>query len=124
MKIRIRWYEIILGLFFYVIFMGGTFFALDQWIMPKIVRKGAVKEIPDVIGENVSKADSILKTYGFETSVAGTIPSELPKNSVVSTEPSPGKVVKLGRTIKIFLSDGSLEGEGKEESNPPKPRLP
>lgn len=124
MKIRIKWYEIILGLFFYAILLGGTFYALDRWIMPEVVRKGSVTEVPDVTGENLHKADSTLRASGFQTAVAGTVSSELPKNYVVSSDPSPGKVVKIGRKVKIYLSGGSLDGAKKEEEETSRPKFP
>ncbi len=109
MRLKIKWYELLLGLIVYGVLLTGTILLLDLWVMPRAVRRGAVEEVPDVIGKPLSVADSILKVHHFDTAIGGTIQSQITKDYVAETDPQPGKMVKWGRTVKIFISEGLQE---------------
>jgi membrane peptidoglycan carboxypeptidase len=62
--------------------------------------------VPSVTGMSVSSAMSVLSGAGLSPQQAETVPSSLPKGSVVSTNPSPGADVPRGTTVYVYTSGG------------------
>lgn len=62
--------------------------------------------VPSVTGMSVSSAMSMLSGAGLSPQQAETVPSSLPKGSVVSTNPSPGSNVPRGTTVYVYTSGG------------------
>ncbi|HET6910670.1 MAG TPA: PASTA domain-containing protein, partial [Mycobacteriales bacterium] len=62
--------------------------------------------VPSVTGMSVSSAMSMLSGTGLSPQQAETVPSSLPKGSVVSTNPSPGSNVPRGTTVYVYTSGG------------------
>lgn len=81
---------------------------LDNLIIPWYVNSPETT-VPDVIGMNDSTAIELLTNAGFEPSIIDTTYSEAyPIGTVILQKPEPGKIVKVGRNIYLFVSSGEL----------------
>ena len=85
----------------------ASFFAL------RVIVRGKEVEVPNVIGREYTDASKILGEHGLNTvKIEGEkYSATLPKGHVIKQDPVPKKKVKLGRTIKVFLSKGTELGK-------------
>ncbi|XRQ07074.1 penicillin-binding protein [Actinomadura welshii] len=68
---------------------------------------GDTTEVPDVQGRTVNAATARLKAADLQVRVAsGSVDSDQPKGTVVSTSPGPGSEVPPGTTVILYLSSG------------------
>ncbi|TDC83247.1 transglycosylase domain-containing protein [Actinomadura sp. 7K507] len=68
---------------------------------------GDTTEVPEVQGKTVGAATSRLKAADLEARVAsGSVDSDQPRGTVVSTSPGPGSEVPPGTTIMLYVSSG------------------
>jgi beta-lactam-binding protein with PASTA domain len=124
MRFPVKWYEILLASIIYFFLIVATFFVFDRWIMPKVARRGEVVEVPDIRGKMPEEASKILREAGLESTVVGTIYSEISVGKVAELEPRPGKVVKRGRTVKLFVSKGLGEEDTLSQPLNKRPPIP
>jgi membrane peptidoglycan carboxypeptidase len=68
---------------------------------------GTGKALPDVTGESLDNARSILEATGFTVVDGGRVTSGLPVGAVVNTNPPAGSLVSLGSAITVYTSDQS-----------------
>jgi beta-lactam-binding protein with PASTA domain len=61
--------------------------------------------VPDVRGEKVNDARKELRSAGLDVEFS-RVPSDLPKNTVVSQSPAPGTATRLGEQILVTASSG------------------
>ena len=86
--------------------VGGI--AADWFILPWFVKRGEVKELPDVTERPLEEARQILEQEGFELIVEGErMDTELPKGTIISQMPRAYSTVKKGRRIYVVVSKGS-----------------
>ncbi|MGE0141093.1 MAG: Stk1 family PASTA domain-containing Ser/Thr kinase, partial [Ilumatobacteraceae bacterium] len=64
------------------------------------------QEIPNVVGQNLAEATRILEGAQFVRGEVTTETSDLPKDTVIRTEPPAGELLKPGETVDIVLSGG------------------
>lgn len=75
--------------------------------------------VPNLEGMTTDQASQALKSAGLEMSVAGSESSgTVDKDRVTRSEPTTGSAAKKGDTIKVWLSDGTVEVP--DVSNQPK----
>ncbi|QHO68334.1 transglycosylase domain-containing protein [Marisediminicola antarctica] len=74
---------------------------------PELIR-GSTQSVPNVTGQSVDQARSVIQSLGLAFSDGGTIASELPAGRVASTQPGAGARVSKGTLVRVFTSDGSL----------------
>ncbi|MCU1584701.1 MAG: hypothetical protein JWM49_1257 [Microbacteriaceae bacterium] len=70
--------------------------------------RGATQNVPNVAGQSVAAAKSLIQSLGLTFAQGGTVASEFPAGTVASTSPGAGAVVGRGQTITVNVSDGSL----------------
>jgi membrane peptidoglycan carboxypeptidase len=68
---------------------------------------GTGKALPDVTGESLVNARSILEGTGFTVVDGGPVNSALPLGAVVNTNPPAGSLVSIGSSITVYTSDQS-----------------
>jgi serine/threonine-protein kinase len=95
-----------------VLWMGAVFaagFLISNFLlMPWVVRRGAVVEVPDVRGLTLDQAKELLSQKGLEITMAGwQYDPSIPDSSVSLQEPEPKMMVKMGRKVKVVLSRGT-----------------
>ena len=65
---------------------------------------------PTVVGQTQEQAIATLKEAGLEFAIASTeASSEIPANSVISSNPEAGTIVDKGTTVKVVLSSGPAD---------------
>jgi len=86
----------IIGLLSGVLFMtGGNIF-------------GKEVAVPDIVGMNITKADTELSKLGLVMNVTLHQSSDkVEKDAIISQDPAKGRKVKAGRLINVVISDGS-----------------
>ncbi|MCU1437926.1 MAG: hypothetical protein JWP66_1013 [Naasia sp.] len=72
--------------------------------------RGVEVKVPDVSGQTLDGARSILGGAGFSTSDGGTRPSSAPAGQVVGTDPGAGATATRGSTVTIYTSSGEPPG--------------
>ncbi|WP_165959075.1 transglycosylase domain-containing protein [Actinomadura sp. KC345] len=73
---------------------------------------GDTTEVPDVQGRTVGAANARLQAADLKSRVAsGSVDSDQPKGTVVSTSPAAGSEVPPGTTVILYLSSGREEGD-------------
>ena len=90
-------------------FIGLIVFVItcDQVIMPLYVKHGKDVVLPQVVGMQFSKADSLLKKQGFRTILDKEVySSKYPKGTVAFQNPFPESIVKKGRRVYLTVSKG------------------
>ncbi len=81
-------------------------FALDRWIMPNYVNNPETK-VPNLIGLQQQDAIAILEKQDLEPVIKDTTyTNKYPRGSIMFQQPKPGKIVKIGRKIYLFVSGG------------------
>ena len=79
-------------------------------VFPKITASKDV-EVPDVYGMEISKAEKMLKKYGFKIDSKKKANDEVDEDLVIETEPSKNRYAKKGSTVVIYYSSGSQKIE-------------
>jgi len=74
-----------------------------QYVVSRGVETG---EVPDVVGDKRSTAESKLQDAGFKVSVTEQFDDKVKSGLVISQNPSKGIVVAKGSTVKIVVSKG------------------
>lgn len=89
------------------VFLAG--FLLSNFVMmPWVVRRGAVVEMPELKGLTYDQAKELLSQKGLEIMLAGwQYDPGIPDSSVSLQEPEPKMMVKIGRKVKVVLSRGT-----------------
>jgi len=83
------------------------FLLFDNFLMPWITRHGDEFELPDVMGQTLTDAMTIMDSVGVEIFIAGEEPSpELPEGTIMNQVPPGGSKVKRGRRVKVVISAG------------------
>lgn len=75
----------------------------------RIAIHGREVNMPNLVGKNVSEANSLLRTRGLVLRVADRIYSELPINVVVRQSPPPGMLMKVSQQAHVVLSLGQRQ---------------
>ena len=75
---------------------------------PAALINGSTQAVPNVTGQSVDQARSVIRSLGLAFADGGTIASELPAGRVASTNPGAGALVSKGTLVRVFTSDGSL----------------
>lgn len=89
-----------LGIFALIILL------LDLIIIPWYVSSKEVV-VPNVIGKHENEAVQLLKKEGFDPAISDTsFVENISKDHVFLQKPEPGKIVKEGRTVYLFVSGG------------------
>lgn len=66
--------------------------------------------VPTVVGQTQEQAIATLKEAGLEFAIASTeASSDIPANSVISSDPEAGTIVDKGTTVKVVLSSGPAD---------------
>ncbi|WP_072343677.1 Stk1 family PASTA domain-containing Ser/Thr kinase [Actinomyces urinae] len=66
--------------------------------------------VPTVVGQTQEQAIATLKESGLEFAIESTeASSEIPANSVISSNPEAGTIVDKGTTVKVVLSSGPAD---------------
>ena len=96
-----RWIIIISTILLLVAAVAGAMRLRDYFIVPEI-------EVPDVQGEPVSRAFSILEGEGLTYKVVDEAVSSdtVPAGHVVQQSPAPGRRIKKIRAVELWLSSG------------------
>jgi len=64
--------------------------------------------VPKIVGLQQQEAAGLLRSLGFESEVISEKASEdVPEGRVLDAEPGAGRVVKVGRTVRLTISSGS-----------------
>ena len=90
------------------VFLGLVVFLLiiDNLIMPWYVSSPETS-VPEVVGQQVSEAVSLLEKDGFDIIISDTSYGlQVPVGAVFFQKPDAGAVVKEGRTVYLFVSGG------------------
>jgi membrane peptidoglycan carboxypeptidase len=69
---------------------------------------GSGTKVPNVAGQTVAAATSLLQASGFTVAVGPAVNSSLPSGEVVSTNPGAGELLSSGYQITISPSNGAL----------------
>jgi membrane peptidoglycan carboxypeptidase len=64
--------------------------------------------IPEISGQTVEAATSVLEGNGLDVENGGEIDSSVPAGRAVSTEPATGSVVSKNSDVTLFVSNGTL----------------
>lgn len=75
----------------------------------RIAIHGREVNMPNLVGKNVSEANSLLRSRGLVLRVADRIYSELPINVVVRQSPPPGMLMKVSQQAHVVLSLGQRQ---------------
>lgn len=94
-------------IFFIIIFIFTI--VLDRIILPIYV-SSEEKQVPSVIGKTQLEAKKILEAQNFDIVISDTIFSNTTEiGKVIMQRPNPGKLVKSGRKVYLFVSGGIKE---------------
>lgn len=75
---------------------------------PRVLVNGTSQPVPNVAGQTVDQARSVIESLGLDFAEGPQVPSEIPAGRVVGTDPGAGAQVSKGTTITVQISDGSL----------------
>ena len=82
----------------------GLFFLLAGYI----ISGGQNVRVPNLVGKSIVEAHMTLKESGLTLELNGSRYSSIvPKDSIISQDPAPGRVVKSSRKIRVVLSRGT-----------------
>jgi serine/threonine-protein kinase len=88
-----------------ILFLFVTYH-LTMWLWARTAPKET--QVPKTVGYTSKEAVRLLKSAGLASEVTAEKPSESqPEDTVISTDPAPGRKVKLGRVVRLTLSSGS-----------------
>ncbi len=102
-------------LFFYILVLtiGGILSFLSFWYTLRLNVKGEVIKTPSVISKPVDEAVKILKKNDLYLTVNKTrkvYSDYIEKGNIAIQIPEPGRLIKKGRKIEVFISKGSRRG--------------
>ncbi|MCU1407390.1 MAG: hypothetical protein JWQ43_3693 [Glaciihabitans sp.] len=72
------------------------------------LQTGTGKSIPEISGQTVAAATSVLEGNGFTVVNGGTVDSSIPEGRAVSTTPATGTLVPKGSEVTLFTSNGDI----------------
>jgi len=75
----------------------------------RIAIHGREVNMPNLVGKNVTEANSLLRSRGLVLRVADRLYSELPINVVVRQSPPPGMLMKVSQQAHVVLSLGQRQ---------------
>ncbi|HEY0258865.1 MAG TPA: transglycosylase domain-containing protein [Lacisediminihabitans sp.] len=70
--------------------------------------KGSGVTVPNVTGQQLGQATTLLEGLNFDVTNGGPVASGLPVGQVVRTSPAAGTSASLGASITVYTSDGTL----------------
>jgi beta-lactam-binding protein with PASTA domain len=92
------------------LFLGGLIVLIllgDNLVMPWLVSRGGVVEVPDVVGLRFERAQIVLDSLGLQTRESEVRPDlKYPLGTVVAQVPNMGSKVRSGRRIYLSVSGG------------------
>jgi serine/threonine-protein kinase len=95
--------------------------ALAIFALPALTRDKA--RVPDVVGQQVLAASTILRNQGFDVDIERVNHDDAAKNTVLRQDPGSGERVEKGSTINLTVSDGpatkgvpDVVGKGRREA--------
>jgi eukaryotic-like serine/threonine-protein kinase len=81
------------------------------------------QRVPEVVGEKVGAASTILRNRGFDVQIERQTTDNVPKDTVFRQDPQPGEEVDEGSTVTLQVSDGpgatqvpEVVGKGRKEA--------
>jgi len=77
---------------------------------------GTTVKVPDVSGQTIAEATTLLQSLGFTVTVGAPAPSSEAAGTVAGTDPAAGTSISSGQSITIFPSDGSQGADGGDHS--------
>ena len=75
---------------------------------PSGLLAGKSQAVPDVTGQTVEQATSLLESVGFSVQTGATVASEVPAGRVAATSPGVGAQLSKGSDVELQISDGTL----------------
>ncbi|WP_170180493.1 penicillin-binding protein [Actinomadura pelletieri] len=79
---------------------------------------GDTARIPDVKGKTIAEATAKLHAAGLRARVApGSVPSDQPKGTIVSTSPAAGSEAPPGTSVILYVSSGENRGGDRPPGN-------
>lgn len=98
-------YLYVLGAFIMAVYL--LLMVFDAWIMPTMVHNRDLVKVPDVTGDNLLSAASMLKERGLNYSISNhQYSEEHSPETVIKQVPSSSTEVKVGRTVYLTVSKG------------------
>ena len=82
---------------------GNPFAGPDQNML-----KGKSISVPAINGLTLAQAKDLIESVGLEFKDGGEVDSELPKGTVVSSDPASGGATGVGSMVTVFTSNQSL----------------
>jgi serine/threonine-protein kinase len=73
---------------------------------PSTSKTNTIIKVPDVTGKTQSEAQKAIEAAGLKYETLDSIPSEVPKDSIIETVPSVGTDVKPSSVVKVRISSG------------------
>jgi membrane peptidoglycan carboxypeptidase len=70
--------------------------------------RGSGKPVPEVLGQSVSAATTLLEANGFEVEIGDTIDSTQPDGTVGGSSPNAGTVLSPDSEVTLYVSNGEL----------------
>ena len=83
---------------------------LDQGttVTIKVAKAPTTVEVPNVVGKTQAEAQTLLSNAGLNVNVSQQSSATVPKDQVMSQNPSAGIKVAIGTTVTITVSSGPL----------------
>jgi beta-lactam-binding protein with PASTA domain len=79
----------------------------DEVVMPRFVRQGGDRTVPDLSNLNRQQAETLLARTGLRLSITSErFDPAIPRGFVIAQDPDPGRFVKPGRRVSVVLSLG------------------
>lgn len=75
---------------------------------PRNLVTGTAQPVPNVAGQSLDQARSVIESVGLDFAEGPTVASEIPAGRVAGTDPAAGAPVSKGATVTVQISDGSL----------------
>ncbi len=101
---RRKWLPWVIFVTLLLALVGTGLYLLNRWIYSPVVT------LPNIQGQSLKSAQAKLGRLGLVISIGGHSPSaHLPKDYVLSENPSPGTQIKGGQTVQVVLSTGPQE---------------
>ncbi|MEK7383604.1 MAG: PASTA domain-containing protein, partial [Elusimicrobiota bacterium] len=89
-----------------VVFLAFAFWALN-WGMEGLVHARKVQTIPELKGRSISSALDLLAPLNIGLRKNGVeFNASVPISSVLRQDPSPGTIVREGKTVRVVVSQG------------------
>ena len=96
----------------FIFLLAVIMLSIAAFFTLRVIVRGKEIETPNVIGREYVDASKILSEQGLNSKIVGEkYSAKLSRGHVLEQDPVPNKKVKLGRTIKVFLSKGTELGQ-------------